>query len=219
MAKSLIIAHRGVTSLAIENTLKAFRLAVEKSTPRPDGVELDVHSTADGKIAVHHDPTLPSGRPIAMLTMAQVREERLADGQQVPSLEESLDVLGELRVYVEAKGVAPKADDALIGALRGGPHPGKYQVHSFDHRVVARIARQAPWFGYGVLSTSYPISPVSPVIAAGARTLWQHWTLIDRELVERCAEREVEVIAWTCRTDQEVRMMAELGVSGVCVDL
>lgn len=219
MAKPLIIAHRGITSLAIENSLAAFRLAVENSTPRPDGVELDVHSTADGKIVVHHDPTLPSGRPIATTTLDRIREERLADGHQVPTLEEALDVLGELRVYVEAKGIAPSADGALIGALRGGLHPGRYQVHSFDHRVVARIARQAPWFGYGVLSTSYPISPVSPVIAAGARTLWQEWHLVDRELVERCAEREVEVIAWTCRTDQEVRAMAALGVAGVCVDL
>ncbi len=219
MAKPLVIAHRGITSLAIENSLEAFRLAVEKSTPRPDGVELDVHSTADGKIMVHHDPTLPSGRPIATVSLSQVQEERLADGQRVPTLEEALGVLGDLSVYVEAKGLAPAADDALIGTLRGGPHPGRYHVHSFDHRVVARLARQAPWFGYGVLSTSYPISPVSPVIAAGARTLWQEWRLIDRELVERCAEREVEVIAWTCKTDQEVRAMAGLGVSGVCVDL
>jgi glycerophosphoryl diester phosphodiesterase len=219
LPKPLVIAHRGITSLAIENSLKAFGLAVENSTPRPDGVELDVHSTADGKIVVHHDPTLPSGRPIATLALDRVLEERLADGQEVPTLEQALDVLGELRVFVEVKGVAPEADDALIGSLRGGPHPGRYQIHGFDHRVIARLARQAPWFGYGVLSTSYPISPVSPVIAAGASTLWQDWRLVDRVLVERCAEREVEVIAWTCRNDQEVRTMAALGVAGVCVDL
>src|SRR4051794_21996467 len=51
-----ILAHRGASGHATENSLAAFRLAAELGA---DGVELDVHATRDGAILVHHDPDLP----------------------------------------------------------------------------------------------------------------------------------------------------------------
>ncbi len=50
--KPSIIAHRGASGLAPENTLPAFRAAIEAGA---DGIELDVHLTRDGHLAVHHD--------------------------------------------------------------------------------------------------------------------------------------------------------------------
>jgi glycerophosphoryl diester phosphodiesterase len=214
----LLIAHRGLTSVALENSLAAFRGVVDNRDLAIDGVELDVHSTADGRIVVHHDAILAGGRVIAELTSAQVMSETLPDGSAIPTLEEALSVLGTLRVYVEAKTLMPEADEELLRILREGPHPAGYQVHSFDHRIIARLQAEADDFRFGVLSSSWPVDPVSPVWAAGAEVLWQHWPLIDFELMERCRDRSIDVIAWTVPRDQ-VAAMAELGVTGVCMNL
>lgn len=216
--RPLMIAHRGVTSVGPENSMTAFRAAVDNLDLGVDGVELDVHSTADGKIVVHHDPELPSGRTIAGMEAAQVLAEALQDGNPVPTLEDALAVLGPLRVYVEAKGVAPSADAELLRVLRGGPNPSGYQVHAFDHRIIARLSSQARDFGYGVLSSSWPVDPVSPVWSAGAQVLWQHWAMVDRELMDRCNDRGIKVIAWTVPR-REVGQLTALGVHGVCMDL
>ena len=53
--KPLVIAHRGASSIALENSLAAFRAAAGQGA---DGVELDVHATIDGEIVVHHDPSV-----------------------------------------------------------------------------------------------------------------------------------------------------------------
>lgn len=219
MSTPLLIAHRGVTSVAIENSLAAFRAAVEKPDPRCDGVELDVHTTRDGKTAVHHDPTLPSGRRIADLTLAEVQQERLADGSPVPSLDDAVAALGSLRIYVEAKGVPPEGDRDLLRIVTDPRRHDRCQVHSFDHRVIARLAAQAPELICGVLSASYPIEPVEMVRSAGARVLWQECAMIDAELVGACDRAGIEVIAWTAKSRRERHRLAELGVTGVCADL
>ena len=78
-----IIAHRGASGHAVENSLEAFRKADELGA---DGVELDVHASADGAIVVFHDAHLPDGEPLRRLPLARIREHRLANGERIPLL-------------------------------------------------------------------------------------------------------------------------------------
>ena len=121
--KPLIIGHRGAAGLAPENTLTAFRRAVELGV---DGIELDVHLAADGEVVVHHDPLLkpeiarhphggwvdPEERlAIKALTVGDLKrydvgrlkpgaaygkrypDQRAADGETIPLLREVIDYL------------------------------------------------------------------------------------------------------------------------------
>lgn len=214
----MLIAHRGIRSAGPENSLAAFHAAVHNPPADVDGVELDIHSTVDGRIVVHHDAVVPGMGRIADLTLLQIRHHLLQDCSVIPTLEEALDALGRLAVFVEAKTLAPDADEEFLRILRAGPNPGNYQVHAFDHRIIARLQAEADDIRFGVLSASWPVDPVSPVWAAGAEVLWQQWELVDHELMERCRDRSIEVIAWTVPADQAAAMR-ELGVRGVCVDL
>src|ERR687891_2877116 len=78
---TLVIGHKGAAGLAPENSLAAFRAARDVGA---DGVELDVRRTADGTLAVHHDPRLPDGRPLVEVAAAELPTD-------VPLLGDALD--------------------------------------------------------------------------------------------------------------------------------
>jgi len=209
-----VIAHRGASGSAVENSIHAFELAVEMGA---DGVELDIHSLADGGLLVHHDPELPGLGPIARLTTAEARSARLADGTPPPLLSEALEVLKCLDVWVEVKSLASKSDPLLLDALRSGPEPSSYAVHSFDHRIIARLSAAEPTLRCGLLSASYPIHPLAIFDdVPSACTLWQQTDLIDQSLVDAAKARGIDVIAWTVNGDAEARRLAGLGVTALC---
>ncbi len=212
----LVIGHRGASGHALENTLDAFARCVAPSPTACDGVELDIHTTADGELVVHHDAALADGRAIHSLTAAEVAKVRLSDGSTIPALSDALKVLAPIEVFIEAKGVASHGLGRLRALMAGHPYPERLHVHAFDHRVIRRLFEADGSLSLGVLSASYPLDVPGPVLATGARTLWQEWQLIDRDLVERCAMVGIRVIAWTVNDAAVARHLRELGVAGVC---
>ena len=209
----LRIGHRGVSGSHFENSLEAFRAAV---TAGLDGVELDVHATADGEFVVHHDPAVASHGVIRELPLKALRTARLPNGEPVPTLEDALAVLGDLRVYVEVKDLDPRFDGKLIDTLQAYRTDERLAVHSFDHRIVARLRRLAPWLPGGILSVSYPIDPAGELIAAGAVVYWMAWTMIDAELIAAIHGAGGSVIGWTVNDQETARRLAALGVDGLC---
>ena len=170
-----VVAHRGASRHAPENTLDAFRLAVEHGA---DAIELDVHLTADGQLAVIHDDTLDrttdrTGR-IDALTMDEIRAAdaghafaRGGDaglpfrgrGLQVPSLPEVIDWLPRgIGLVVEIKARA--AVEATVAALAGSGvrTAGHATVISFDEAAIDRAhALDAD------LPTGYLLVPTQPI--------------------------------------------------------
>lgn len=183
-----------------------------------DGIELDVHATADGAIVVHHDPTL-GRQPIASLTLAAVRRRKLANGEPVPTLAEALAAAGAaITVYVEVKALDAGHDAALFAALDAGPKPAHYQVHSFDHRIIRRLHQRRADFRYGILSSSYPVDPAGPIRQAGASVLWEEASMIDAPLVALTHEVGATVIAWTVDDPARARALRDMGVDGLCTN-
>jgi glycerophosphoryl diester phosphodiesterase len=175
---TLVVAHRGASTQAPENTMEAFRLGVEAGA---DAIELDVHLTADGQLAVIHDETLDrttdrTGR-VAELTMDDIREADAGatfvrpddsglafagQGLRVPTLEEVLAWLpGGVGLVVEIKARA--AADAVVAAL--AEHPvrtsGRLAVISFDEVAIDRVHELD-----GDLRTGYLLVPTQPVAPA-----------------------------------------------------
>ena len=172
---TLVVAHRGASAHAPENTLEAFRLGVEMGA---DAIELDVHLTADGQLAVIHDDTLDrttdrSGS-VGGMTMDQIREANagyhfVRDGDsgapfrdrnlRVPVLGEVLDWLPEgIGLVVEIKARA--AVDATVEALRGSAirSAERVSVISFDEPAIDRaheLDRD--------LTTGYLLVPAQPI--------------------------------------------------------
>jgi glycerophosphoryl diester phosphodiesterase len=210
-----VVAHRGASAREVENSLAAFRVAAQLGA---DAVELDVHATADGAIVVHHDETI-AGRPIPELSAQQVAALRLANGEPIPTLAQTLDAIGpRLQVFVEVKSLPPRFDDRLLDALRRGPNPDAYAVHAFDHRIVQRLGARSPALRRGVLSASYPVRPLVALEDAGATVLWQERSLVDRPLVEALHGAAMQIIVWTVDDPADMARLLALGVDGICTN-
>jgi glycerophosphoryl diester phosphodiesterase len=176
---TVVVGHRGASAHAPENTMESFRLGRELGA---DAVELDVHLTADGELAVIHDETLDrttdrTGR-VAELTMAQVREadagatfSREGDsgqpfagrGLRVPTLVEVLEWLpDDAGMVIEIKARA--AADAVVDAVRdhAARSGGRLSVISFDEVAIDRVHELDPEIRTGYLLV--PTQPIEPAL-------------------------------------------------------
>jgi glycerophosphoryl diester phosphodiesterase len=214
-----IIGHRGSPRDFRENTLPSFARAFDVGS---DAVELDVHTTSDGVVVVHHDAVTNSRTgetgprlTIAESTLASLRAAPIAGGP-IPTLESVLSAVPDTStVYVEVK--APHVEHAVISVIRSSNR--RCAVHSFDHRIVRRVHELAPEIPVGVLQTSYPIDPLRPMHDAGARDLWQHWELIDPALIDSVHADAGRVIAWTVNDTAVARRLLDWGIDGLCSDI
>lgn len=215
MTRPLVIAHRGASAVEYENSLAAFRAAGRLGA---DGVELDVHATADGALVVHHDATI-AATFIPATPAAVVRSQQLPNGEPPPLLEEALAAIDpRLRVYVEVKTLPPTADETLLSTLDAGPNPAGYAVHGFDHRILARLARRRPSLPRGVLSASYPVRPLVPLEDVGATAYWQNRELVDLDLATAVHGAGAQLIVWTVDDPGEMERLTAIGTDALCTN-
>ena len=217
----LVLAHRGANRVAPENTVPAMREAVDRGA---DGVELDVHRTADGVLVVRHDADTPAG-VVGALALDDLR----VACPDVPTLAEVLDVCRGRLVDVEVKDPDPRATDALVALLAERVHdgpddgPDDVLVSAFDWAVVERVQALAPHLPTGLLSFGVPPDEVL-VTAVRRRHTAVHpdvWTLTTIDVaafVARAHEHGVQVNVWTVNDVEQVEVLRDAGVDAVITD-
>lgn len=167
---------------------------------------------------VHHDPAIAE-QPIQRTAYSALRTVRLPNGEPLPTLAGALDAIGDAaQVFMEVKALDPGLDGALLLALDRGPAPSNYHVHSFDHRIVKRLKTKRGSLSSGVLSASYVMEPAAQLAQTGAGVLWQHESLVDRELVDAIHGAKGRVFAWTVDDPARIEELAHLGADAVCTN-
>ena len=215
MSRPLVIAHRGAAGYEVENSLAAFRLAADQGA---DAVELDIHSTADGALVVHHGVKVGELR-VAHATLPQLRARPLPNGEPIPTLEEALAVIvPRMIACVEIKLVTPGGEERLLEAIERTGTPDRVALHAFDHRVIHRMGERRPLIRRGVLQASYPVQPLRCLEDADASILWQERQFVDEALVAAMHGAGMRLYAWTVDDPDEIRHLAVLGVDGICTD-
>jgi glycerophosphoryl diester phosphodiesterase len=175
---TVVVAHRGASAHAPENTMEAFGLAVEMGA---DAIELDVHRSRDGKLAVIHDDSLDrttdATGSIRELSMNEIRQAdagaRFAApdgsfpftgrGLQVPTLPEVVEWLPDgVGLMVELK--ARDAVEGIIATLRGSAAraTGLATVISFDEAAIDQAHELDPELPTGYLLV--PSQPFEPAL-------------------------------------------------------
>lgn len=215
----LIIAHRGASSDAPENTITAFALAVEQGA---DGIELDVQLSADGVPVVIHDSTVErttNGRgAVSGLTVEQLQKLDGGDGRPVPTLDQVFEIFGPTLLYnVELKcGLWPDSNLAAAVAER-------IEGHYLEDRVlVSSFSMLAVRQAKGTLS---PRTPVAHLRESGFEG-WKHGfvraeadnpyhILVTDEYMAWAKGRGLGVNVWTVDDPAEAKRLAALGVNSI----
>jgi glycerophosphoryl diester phosphodiesterase len=181
-----------------------------------DGVELDLHRSADGVLVVHHDATLADGRAIDALSWGTIAEARVR-GEPIPRLEAVFEAVGPgCLVQCELKG--RDTAQATLALIASHASSGQAAVHAFDHRLMAEARRLAPAVPRGVLEVSYPVDGTAAARAVDARDLWRHAEFIDEALVAAARAEGRRVVAWTVNLPDQMLRLAGYGVDAICTD-
>lgn len=231
-----IIAHRGESHDAPENTLAAFRLAWERDV---DVIELDVHLTADGQLAVIHDADTERVCGVRKVVKTSRYEDlKTLDagrwkgaefaGERIPLLEEVLATIPPgKRCFIEVK-VGPEAAPALVRVVQdSGLPPEQLIVISFKEATIAEVRRQLPDLQAYWLSSfkqnekSKEFTPTVEELIATAKRIQAHGINvsykgpIDAAFVNRVREAGLKLYVWTVDDEAEARRLAALGVDGI----
>jgi glycerophosphoryl diester phosphodiesterase len=227
-----ILGHRGASADAPENTLAAFRLALEQGA---DGVELDVWRCASGEVVVAHDEDLRrvAGSPLRIpdaplgalraLDVGAWKGERWR-GERVPLLSEVLDALPRAFVNVELKsrGRDLALAGAAAGALRRAGAAERVVVSSFDWRLLAAFRLAAPEVPVGLLFERRPAWRLRTALATRAlrpAAVHPDRTLATAARVEAWRARGLGVNVWTVDDPAEATRLARAGATALITNV
>ncbi|MFD7432279.1 glycerophosphodiester phosphodiesterase [Streptomyces sp. NPDC059818] len=212
----LTIGHRGVMGVEPENTLRSF---VHAEQAGMDLIELDLHLSKDGALAVMHDAevdrTTDGKGPIAEKTLTELRELDAGRGERVPVFEEVLDAVAS-PLQAEIKDVA--AARTLAEVMRRRDLVDRVEVISFHDEAIAEIAQLVPGVRTALVASRWGGDLVDRAKAVGAARLVLNVRRITLELVEKAHTEGLTVVGWVVNTQDHLRLARGLGLDGATTD-
>ena len=221
-----LLAHRGGPVNAPENTMKAFRNAIEMGV---DGFETDIQRSKDGVLVIMHDETVDrttngTGR-IGDLTFDQIRALDAGDSEIVPTFDEAIKIAKEGGVILvsEAKNhnLYPGLGEDMLEVLKEANYVGETVVLSFDHETLERMKeietdlKVCPSYGLWALDLSNPQPQSSEVLCPMAEMV-----ILNPWMINQADSGGREVYIWFGAFEHPIfmRIMLSFGVDGLLVD-
>ncbi|HEX8881419.1 MAG TPA: glycerophosphodiester phosphodiesterase family protein [Candidatus Acidoferrum sp.] len=224
-----MIAHRGASGHAPENTMAAFRRAVALGATF---IETDLQLSRDAHFVAVHDETVnrtTDGRgSVHDLTLAELRELDAGSwfgsefsGERIPTLEEILQFSkkNDVVFYLEMKpSGAWGGEHAVVGALRESGEIPRAVVLSFDASMVLNVHTIDPTVMTGLLYDGQLEKPIEKALEIGARQLAVRGDLVTPALLEQARQKDLQVVCWTINQAAHMRLLIEAGVHGIMSD-
>jgi glycerophosphoryl diester phosphodiesterase len=228
-----VVAHRGASGHAPENTMAAFRRAVEMGARF---IETDMHLTRDARVVAIHDSTLDrttSGKGLVHLqSLEEVRAldagawfgSRSAEsfaGERVPTLDEILRFAKEQDVifYLEIKSdSAWGVEHAVVATLRDTGEAARVVILAFDPATLDSVYRLDETMMTGYLCEHPSNDLVERAVRAGARQLVPRGDLVTPSLVEKAHHAGLQVVAWTINEPDQMRRLIAARTDGIMTD-
>ncbi len=230
--RPLVIAHRGASAEAPENTFAAFERAIRQGA---DAIELDVRISRDRELVVIHDSSLrrtTNGKGhVRDLTVAELKQfdagawfDQPFIGERIPTLSEVFELVDErVGINIEMKSVRRKKDaerviDRSLEIIRKYDAEDYVLLSSFQHSLVRLANRLNPRVTTGVIYD--PLrhggrAPAKLVERAGAAVFVTNFRLLRRHMVADLHRRNIIVSAYTINTERSLRRCLSLGVQGL----
>jgi glycerophosphoryl diester phosphodiesterase len=226
-ARVQVLAHRGASAYAPENTLAAFRLAIEQQA---DWLEMDVQQTKDGQLVVFHDlrieRTTNGSGALRELTLEQVRaldagawfDPRFA-GERVPTFEEVVALAQQhnVRIFPEVKDprLYPGIEERVAAVISAYGYEESTIVQSFDMASLERLHQLSPHLKLAALYTvAMPLRGDPP---AGVTVVGPPWEMVvaDPTLVRDAHANGRQLVVWSVDSIAAVRPLLDARVDGI----
>jgi glycerophosphoryl diester phosphodiesterase len=229
-----IIAHRGISAKAPENTLASFERAAKVSGI--DMIELDVRLSKDNEVIVLHDRTLQrtstGNGPARNYLMEEIQRfdagswfHKSFFNQRIPTLEEVLREIGDrLWIDIEIKSdlfhkeLSGLLEDRVIDVVHRCGMDDRVMISSFDHRLLAYIKKTKPTAVTGVLyNFSYDFGRLPSMLAerVGASVFVCAKRELTSRMIDDAHNHDIAVYVYTLNSVHDARRMLTYGVDGI----
>jgi len=229
-----VVAHRGLSAKAPENTIASFEQAA--SIPGIDMIELDVRLTNDNEVIVLHDRTLQrtstGNGPARNYTLEEIRKldagswfHPMFSEQRIPTLAEVFQCVGSrLWVDVEIKSDVlhrePRGllEEKVLDVVRQCGMNDRVMYSSFDHQLLSTIKRMEPSAVTGVLFDflhDFGRKPSKLAERVGARVFKCATRELNRSMLHDAHKHGIAVYVYTLNSVQGVQRMVTYGVDGI----
>ncbi|MCA0756987.1 DUF1080 domain-containing protein [Paenibacillus sp. N4] len=234
--KPLIIGHRGIPSLAPENTLEGFKLAFEKGA---DVIENDIYISKDGHLVIMHDPTLTRTTTgtgnVEDYTLEQLKTFK-ANKQfpetypnaGIPTLAEVFDEFKNKDIlhFVEIKSYKPETVEALVKLIKEKGVEDQVVVISFSDQQLKLLGEQMPEMSMGFLTGGYAsetsvnksLRETLKVIQSLNTTFNTSYPGVGPKFMEAAKHRGLTLWPWTFRDLNETMNYYAMGTHGLTTD-
>lgn len=230
----LIIAHRGASGYAPENTIAAFQLAMDM---KADGMELDLHLTKDGEVVICHDDdvqrTTNGQGLIKEMTLEQLRRLDAGSwygesfgGVTIPTLQEFMALVADtnLLINLEIKNLPyyhKGIEERVIRSVHDHDMLDRIVISSFDHYALAETARLEPSMKLGVLFSTRVIDPwdYAGRLPFDVYSLHPHYSFVDEAYIRQSHAHGYKVYPYTVNEAEWAKPLAEVGLDGVITNV
>jgi len=223
----MVIAHRGASSYAPENTLAAFDLAIQMGVSH---LELDVHTTRDGRVVVIHDDavdrTTNGSGPVTCHSLAELTAldagawfDRRFAGQRIPTLDAVFErYKGRVHIHTEIKGHSADLARATVDLVRRHGMTEQVTITSFQKTRLEETRAHAPELPTGWLVADVSETLIAQARAMGLRQLCPRAPGVTKDLVQRLHAEGFVVRAWGVTDEDLMRRVVQAGCDGMTVN-
>jgi len=232
VVKEKILAHRGVSRRAPENTLAAFKKALDLGL---GGIELDIQMSKDGHVIVLHDEkvdrTTDGKGFIKDMTLEDIKKLDAGSwfgdefiGEKVLLLEEVLEFIGDrgFIINIELKsGIIQYAglEDRVLDIVKHYNFLDRTIFSSFNHYSLVNIKEKCSNAKIGLLYYAGLVDPWEFGMKLDAYSLNPFFTSVTEQMVKRCLEVGLQVIPFTVNDNIFAKRLVEWGVEYIITDI
>jgi len=219
----LKIAHRGAKGYEPENTLQAFQKALDLNA---DGIELDVHLSADGHIIVIHDETIDkmTNRQgfVNTLSLPELKSFLIADKHEIPTLNEVFDLVNKkCFINIELKDVDTLTKVVSLIGEYVSEKKWSYDhfiVSSFDWNALLEVHNFDSKIPIGVLTETDLNLALAFAETIKAKAIHPYYHLLNEENTKEIQEKGFLVLPWTVNIEEDIQKIKSFKVNGIITD-
>ena len=219
----LKIGHRGTRGYEPENTLVSFQKAIDLQA---DGIELDVHLSADGELMVIHDETVDrttDGKgAVNTLSLLELKSFRIGKKQTIPTLAEVFDLVNRqcfINIELKSYETADKVVDLIEKYVE--KKNWKYTdflVSSFDWNSLRQLTALNSEIPVGVLTETDLGLALAFAKSIQAKSIHPDFQLLTKENTARLQEEGFQVFPWTVDETADIKKIKSFKVNGIITD-